>query len=406
MLGKPKRNSKKKELLIYEEESPFRIRGWRSVKVLFLGGNEIPVVGRFFARNKKRHAKRKGFYPGLALLGISERLSPAVRDLLAKSAAALGSMRDAQGALADQGIHVSVTRLTTAVRAVALAARSLRTNNPSIETLQVQGRRVVVSIDGGRVRIRKDKPGPKTEKGRKRYQAEWREPKLLCIYFLNDKGDVDRTIPPILDGTMGEANEIFKMLCGYLSMISMDAKTEVLFISDGADWLWRRVHLVKKIVSEKGAGFRCLLDYYHMKTYLHKMSDAMKDWPVKRRTQWMNRMKKFLFDGDNASFEREVKQLQKNSRKGSVLRKSGNYLLRHSQAGRMNYAEARRRAFPIGSGIIESTVRRVVNLRLKGPSVYWKEDMAQDMLLLRCLYKANRWQTLEKQPSSAINTAA
>jgi hypothetical protein len=46
-------------------------------------------------------------------------MSPVILDLLAKSAAALGSMSDAQGALADQGINVSVTRISTAVRAVA-----------------------------------------------------------------------------------------------------------------------------------------------------------------------------------------------------------------------------------------------------------------------------------------------
>ena len=136
------------------------------------------------------------------MLGISERMSPATLDLLAKSAASLGSMRDAEGALADQGINVSVTRITTAVRAVALAAKSLRTNDPSLRTLKINGRKIVVSIDGGRLRIRKDKKGKKTKKGRTRYKTDWREPKLLCIYFLDEQGNVDRTIPPILDGTM------------------------------------------------------------------------------------------------------------------------------------------------------------------------------------------------------------
>jgi len=392
--------------LIYEEKSPFRIRGWRSIKVLFLGGYEISIVSRFFATNKQRFKKSKGFYPGLALFGISERLSPGTLDLLAKSAAALGSMRDAQGALADQGIHVSITRISTAVRVAAFAARSLRTNDPSLRTLEIQGRKIVVSIDGGRIRIRKDKRGSKTKKGRTRYSTEWREPKLLCIYFLDENGNVDRTIPPILNGTMGHADVIFKMLCDYLSMLPMDGTTEVLFISDGADCLWRRVHLVKKAVEEKGARFRCLLDYYHMKGYLHKMAEAAKEWTKKKRTQWIRRMTKFLFEGDNASFEREVKALQKSSRKKSVLRTAANYLLKHSRAGHMNYADARRRKFPIGSGVIESTIRRVVNLRLKGASVYWKESTAQDMLLLRCLYKANRWQNIEKQGLRTMNHAA
>ena len=78
------------------------------------------------------------------MLGISERMSPAVLDLLAKSAAALGSMRDAAEALADQGINVSVTRISTAVRAVALAAKGLRTNDASLRTLKIKGRKIVV----------------------------------------------------------------------------------------------------------------------------------------------------------------------------------------------------------------------------------------------------------------------
>jgi hypothetical protein len=46
----------------------------------------------------------------------------------------------------------------------------------------VQGRRVVVSADGGRLRLRENKRGAKTKKGRTRYQGAWREPKLLIIY--------------------------------------------------------------------------------------------------------------------------------------------------------------------------------------------------------------------------------
>ena len=196
------------------------------------------------------------------------------------------------------------------------------------------------------------------------------------------------------------------MLCVYLSMLPMDSATEVQYISDGADCLWKRVHLVEKAVKEKGAQFFCLLDYYHMKGYLHAMAGAAKDWTKKKRTQWIRKMTAFLFNGDTKSFEREITKLQKGSRRGSVLRTSGNYLLKHVRAGHMDYGEMRRRKFPIGSGVIESTIRRVVNLRLKGASVYWKESTANDMLLLRCLYKANRWKSIEKQGQNTIHTAA
>jgi hypothetical protein len=72
----------------------------------------------------------------------------------------------------------------------------------------------------------------------------------------------------------------------------------------------------------------------------------------------------------------------------------------------MNYGAARAMNLSIGSGVIESTIRRGVNLRLKGASVYWLESTAQDTLLLRCLYKANRWQNIEKQGLAMKNSIA
>lgn len=37
---------------------------------------------------------------------------------------------------------------------------------------------------------------------------------------------------------------------------------------------------------------------------------------------------------------------------------------------------------PIGSGAVESAVRRVINLRLKKTWIFWKEESAEEMLLL------------------------
>ena len=46
---------------------------------------------------------------------------------------------------------------------------------------------------------------------------------------------------------------------------------------------------------------------------------------------------------------------------------------------------------PIGSGAMESAIRRVVNLRLKWASIYWNVKTAEAMLMLRSYYKSGRW---------------
>ncbi len=63
----------------------------------------------------------------------------------------------------------------------------------------------------------------------------------------------------------------------------------------------------------------------------------------------------------------------------------------------MNYGQARDQQLPNGSGIIESTVRRVLNLRMKGASIFWAKDNAEDMILLRAYYKSGHWKVLENK---------
>jgi len=70
----------------------------------------------------------------------------------------------------------------------------------------------------------------------------------------------------------------------------------------------------------------------------------------------------------------------------------------YSRTGRMNYAEARRHNLSIGSGVIESTIRRVVNLRLKATSVYWKESTAEDSYSCDMCTRQIGGKTLKNKP--------
>ncbi len=61
----------------------------------------------------------------------------------------------------------------------------------------------------------------------------------------------------------------------------------------------------------------------------------------------------------------------------------------------LRYQRYRAAGHPIGSGAVESAVRRVVNLRMKGPSVFWTEEHAEGILHLRAQSKSGRWDELE-----------
>ena len=78
-----------------------------------------------------------------------------------------------------------------------------------------------------------------------------------------------------------------------------------------------------------------------------------------------------------------------------------NYFIRNQQ--RMAYPKIKALSLPQGSGAVESAIRRVVNLRLKGPCIFWYRENAEKMLMLRSYYKAGRWNLLKKMANSHLS---
>jgi hypothetical protein len=99
------------------------------------------------------------------------------------------------------------------------------------------GKRVVISTDGGGLRVRKNKRGQKTKKGPSRYHTDWREPKLLVIYVVDEKGRLPREFAPVMDGTLQGPDEVFRLMEFYLRELEIQQAKEVLFIADGARWI-------------------------------------------------------------------------------------------------------------------------------------------------------------------------
>jgi hypothetical protein len=95
--------------------------------------------------------------------------------------ALLSSFAEVQQVLLEQGVKLGVKGVRRVAYCYAERARVWQQAGQIAlaEGDTVQGRRVVVSADGGRLRLRENKRGAKTKKGRKWYRGAWREPKLL-----------------------------------------------------------------------------------------------------------------------------------------------------------------------------------------------------------------------------------
>lgn len=381
--------------------------GYRPVTVQFLGGLEVELMARYWCRSQARAEKGKGSYFGLTLLGVCDRTTPALASEVAQLAAALSSFEDARARLRQMGVTMSIRRIAHVAYHFAQRARSRQELDGMGIEGSLAGKRVVISTDGGRLRVRKKKRGQKTKKGRSRYHTDWREPKLLVIYVVNEKGRIAQEFAPVIDGTLQGPDEVFRLLEFYLRQLQIAAAKEVLFIADGAKWIWERVTQLWQRLGVVGV-VRCreLVDFYHVVEHVYALAALNTSWRAAKRKQWATRQRRRLWRGELKQFLQEVERLCRGKR-GKDWAREREYLLRNARAGRLNYSKARWAKMPMGSGSMESAVRRVINLRLKGPGIFWHEEHAEQMLLLRAYYKSKHWQVLtNKAFATPLATAA
>lgn len=373
----------------------FRMVSWRPQIITFLGGSKVTIYMPYYAR---QCAPTKGISPHLWLLGIIQHMTPAVASMTAMLSAALSSFKEAENVLAEWGIMLNSKTIRLVSKAFAAKARAGQESTDTISgdlsgSIESAGiSRILVSTDGGRIRIRRKKTGPKGKTGRDRYHADWREPKLIIIIVLGKDGRQDTTFPPIIDATMSGPDAAFSLLASYLNRLCLKS-TKLSFVSDGAKWIWLRAQKLFKNLNVIISDVTFILDYYHAVQHLNEMVSFKRGWETSEKKRWVQKMKKWLIEGRSEEVIASMKQMTKGTH-SKDLRRELKYFLSHTD--RLGYKDAREAGLSIGSGAVESAIRRVINLRLKGPGTIWNEEGAQEMLMLRSFFKAGRWSQLER----------
>lgn len=382
------------------QSKTFHSQGTRPKTVQLTGGVKVTLhityYHRFLNPEKAKNKKaNRGMYPLLILLGIANGFTAGVRQRMMKCAALLGSYEEAVQMLADEGINVCVNTL----RKVTAGMGEMLARLTKLGTVKVSGdavgRRIVVTTDGGRVRLREKRRG-KTKKGHKRFKPTWREPRLFMIYATDENGRLDSDFSPIIDGSLGSCDQLFRLMLSYLKALNVQAASKVLFIADGAAWIWRRVPLLIKSLGLTKAQAQQRIDYWHAVEYLGKIVESS-SLEGKQKTQWLKTQKNRLYRGEIGSVVSAIDELiGKTPSKDQTTWM--NYFLNHGLTHRrMDYSVCVSDHLPIGSGAIESAVRRVINLRVKSNATYWLRENAETIIRFRAWIKAGRAEELFHQ---------
>ncbi len=338
----------------------------------------------------------------MSVLGISEGSSPALVSLVGRQCALLPSYQIAQQELAARGTPLDIKVVHRIARQLGASMLTCRTRDllrwragllPAGKELA--GKRVAAMIDGGRTRlrtvIRKQKGKGKAKTQRRRYKAQWREPKLLIIFEIDERGRMKKGTRPWIDGTFAGPDEAMELLAFHLHRLGAARAEVVTFVADGAPWVWERLDWVERRVGLKAGQAVRVLDWCHA---VHNLSLALESLGLseQQRQQHYQRLRGWLRQGWHGLWQRDLEELGQAAGNPAGLEQPLHYLCNHAAAGHMEYKRLRRRGLPQGSGAIESAIRRVINLRLKGPGLMWQEKNAEGALALRAAAVTERWE--------------
>jgi hypothetical protein len=348
-----------------------------------------------------RGREGSGVYPELAVLGIQEGKSPALVREVARQTALLPSYAIARQELAERGLDLDIKEVHGIGKHAGQAALAYRRRELELYRQGKmpagagRGKRFGAMIDGGRTKVRKttrkQKGEGKSKTQQRRFRTDWREVKQIIVFEMDENGRMKKGTQPILDGTFGGPDEIMEVLALRLHQVGASQAKVVAFRSDGAPWIWERLEWVIRRLGLKAKQVSRGLDWCHAVHHISLALEPLVESAERKRV--FKKLRKWLKLG---SWRKVVDELL--SLAGAVELAEDSplwteiaYLDRHGQDGHLDYATFRRRGLPLGSGAIESAIRRVINLRLKGNSIYWEEENAEAMLVLRGLVLSGRW---------------
>ena len=361
--------------------------------------NRIRTIHSLFGplelrRNYLHHAKSGGGrFPLDEALGLEGACTPAVAKLMSRAASRAGSYQEAAADLfAYAGLSFDARDLGRMVATVApklrtaLGGINVATSHPaSIDVLYV-------SCDGTGTPMR-----PEELRGRKGRQqdgsARTREAKLGCVFT---QTDLDAQGNPLRDedgcplrdpdstsyvGTYQGCREIAVLLHQEARRRGLDHAKRVVFIGDGAAWVWENARLTFPDAIE-------ILDFYHACEHVGQLAAAIHekdpDQAASLRALWCHEMK---HSSPIALLAESRALLNANpdwhQSKRDAIQNQINYLESHST--RTHYGRYRQEGLFIGSGVVEAGCKTVVGRRLKQSGMFWSQTGAENILSLRCL---------------------
>ena len=135
--------------------------------------------------------------------------------------------------------------------------------------------------------------------------------------------------------------------------------------ADGAEWIWN-------LTADYFPDSVQIVDWYHATEYLAKAAEALYSNDAEAAQRWQHERRNDLYLGQTHTITEPLER--------AGLTTQAEYFSKHTR--RMQYQAFHEQGYPIGSGTVESGIKRFKH-RLSGPGMRWSRPAAERMLVLR-----------------------
>jgi len=250
-------------------------------------------------------------------------------------------------------------------------------------------KRVYGSIDGATVRIE--------ERSKDEAQDEkWREMKVGCWYQVEPVPKSHHTQRHQQKEAIGqqalraqdmryfcdiaEVDDFEPLFWATGCQVKADLAEEVVFVCDGAKWIWRLVETYFPHAVQ-------ILDWYHAEERLEKVANDV--FTPDQAKSWLDDILTAMWEGDTRMLISACDAL---SPKSEIAAQAVTYF--RNNAHRMQYDRFRLLGYMIGSGTVESGCKQIVTHRLKRSGAQWNLQGARLTAKARAAWLSADWDHL------------
>jgi hypothetical protein len=214
----------------------------------------------------------------------------------------------------------------------------------------------------------------------------------MIIFTHDEQGRMEKDSLATVDATFLGPDALAELVAMHLHRLGAAKAASITFGGDGAVWIWERIPTIVRQAKLEDVPRNEVLDCCHATHHISLALAALGLSDAKRMPLYREHRTR-LRNGQWQRVVDELTDLSATDSENEKLQTEIAYLRKHGEAGRLKYPTFRGLGIPLGSGAIESSIRRVINLRLKGNGIFWRDEHAEEMLQVRAQVITNRWDT-------------